>query len=364
MNYLIQNVNSPVRSLARDADGELLQVSRGEGAHLFTEDGRKFLDFIMGYGCLPFGHAFPPLLDFLKKEMARGSSFGLTSTVEIQLAKNITQALDLDEHYKTRFTNSGSEAAMLAVRIAQKFTGKKKIIKFQECYHGWGEVFTDTATILPAKFNNLESVKNQIKQHKGEIAVLILEPVCANQGLILPQENFLKELESICREEKILLILDEVISAFRIHFGGAFRFFDIQPDLIVLGKVLSQGYPFGAVVGREEILGELTPEGELFHAGTFNGNLLSCSAANFTLDYLKENYSKLADLGKTFDQNENIENIGTLFSIKNKTPEEYRELYLKLLKENILISPSHEEVGFISLAHAKEDIELLSSVLC
>ncbi len=299
----------------------------------------------------------------MEKKLKEGSSFGLTSTQEIQLAKNILNALTLDEQFKIRFTNNGSEAATLAVRLAQKFTNKKKIIKFQECYHGWGETFTNPSTILPANFNDLNSVKKQIQDHRGEIAALILEPFCANTGLILPRKDFLKEVEQICREEKIIFIADEVISAFRLHFGGAFRFFDIEPDLILLGKVLSQGYPFGAVIGREQILEQLTPSGELFHAGTFNGNLLSSAAANFTLDYLRDHFTELTELSQHLGETKNIKSVGTVFSLGNKSTQEHRKLFLRLLGGNILISPSPEEVAFLSLAHTKKDIESLGQCL-
>jgi len=362
-NPLINSVNSPVRAQAVGRNKKLLQASKGAGAYLYLKNKQKLLDFVMGYGCLPFGHAHPDLVKFLEQRIKRGSSFGLTNTEEIKLAKNILKAFELNKNHRVRFVNSGSDAANLAIRLAQKFTYKTKIIKFQECYHGWGEDFFNQDKILEARFNNIQSVKDKIAKNKDKIAALIMEPFCANNGLIMPENNFLKQVEKICREEKIIFILDEVISAFRLHFGSAAQYFNINPDLILLGKTLSQGYPFGAVVGNKKILNHLAPAGDLFHAGTFNGNLLVCSAANFSLNYLRKNFAKLDGLAGSLKNIPQIKSIGSVFWIKAKNKKQYQKLYFDLLKKNIFISPSQDEVSFLSLAHQKSHIQKLINAL-
>jgi len=363
MDFLIGNTNSPVRSLAMK-NGEMIAVERGSGSQIFLKDGTALLDFVLGYGCLPFGHAYPPLIEYLQKKLECGSAFGLTSTAEMEVAEAVICALDLNKDFAMRMLCSGSDATALAIRLSKHHTGRRKIITFTECYHGWGEAFFDTETVLSARFNDLDSVQYHIEKNPDAIAAIILEPFCANNGLILPEGEFLKKLEDLCKEKGIMLLFDEVITAFRLHFGGAFRFYGVQPDIIILGKVLSQGYPFGAVVGKREIMKHLSPSGNLFHAGTFNGNLLACHAALFTLDHLHKHFSELSETAAYLQKKiQGVHQAGTVFSLPTKDNSEYTRLYNRLLENNIFISPSRSEVSFLSLTHGKREIDALSEVM-
>jgi len=362
MTFLIGNTNSPVRALTRDRRNQPLYVTKAQGANVFLDDGSILTDFIMGYGCLPFGHAFPPLVQQLQKGMQHGSSFGITSTKEEQAAQAIITSLQLPNTWKVRMGNSGSDATALAVRLAQTHTGKTRFIRFKECYPGWNQLFFDDTGCI-AEFNNIESVKKMVKKNKSEISAIILEPICANNGLHFPANNFLQELQYLCSEENILLIFDEVITAYRLHFGGAFSYYGVQPDIITLGKTLSNGYPFGAVLGKKEIMEHCAPKGRLFHAGTFNGNSLVCDSILFTLSYLDKHYKDFKKIERCFSNTRNIVSIGSMFHIQTKNKKMHKELYFSCLENGILLSPSHHEVGFVSLAHTEQDIEKFAKIV-
>lgn len=397
--YFPGGVNSPVRAF-RSVGGTPLFIERGKGPYIWDADGNQYVDFCCSWGPLILGHAPPAVVEAIKKTVEKGSSFGAPTELENELAHLILSNNKFIE--KIRFVSSGTEAVMSAIRLARGYTGKNKIIKFEGCYHGHSdsllvkagsglvtfgnsssagvpESFVNETIVCP--LNNINAVKEAFLQFKGDIACVIIEPVPANNGLLIQEAEYLRFLREICEENYALLVFDEVISGFRIGFTGASGYYNIMPDIITYGKIIGGGLPVGAYGGKAEIMSKISPEGNVYQAGTLSGNPVAMAAGIAQLkECLKPGfYSSLEEKTKTFANalNEFAEakrfdfkvfSIGSIFwfaftdalSIKSadeispNSMKAFSLLYHQLLDRGVYLGPSGYEVGFISEAHTPE----------
>lgn len=314
--YIPGGVNSPVRAF-KAVGGEPIFVKEAKGAYLYDEDGNELIDFIASWGPLILGHAHPPVINAVVEKAKKGTSFGMPTEIETQLAKLAVSMVPNIE--KIRFVNSGTEACMSAVRLARGFTGKEKIIKFSGCYHGHSDSFliqagsgavtfgspnspgvtqgTAKDTLL-ANYNDMDSVTALVEANKGALAAIIIEPIAGNMGCIVPTAQFMQGLRELCTAEGILLIFDEVMTGFRLARGGAQEALGIAADILCFGKVIGGGLPVGAFAARTEIMDYLAPDGPVYQAGTLSGNPLAMSAGLAMLTELNERpeiFTSLAD---------------------------------------------------------------------
>ena len=394
-------VNSPVRAFKSVNREAPIFVKKGEGCRIWDEDDNEYIDYICSWGPLILGHNHPKVIEEVKKIIENGSSYGLPTKYEVDLAELIVDIVPSIE--KVRLTTSGTEATMSAVRLARAYTQRNKILKFEGCYHGHSDallvksgsglltdgyqdsngitdgVLKDTLT-LP--FGDIKKVK-KILENK-DIACVIVEPIPANMGLIETHKEFLLELKEITKKTGTLLIFDEVISGFRLALGGAQEFFGIAPDLTTLGKIIGGGYPVGAFGGKKEIMDLVAPVGRVYHAGTLSGNPIASKAGFATLTYLKENKSVYKDLeektkylvknieilAKKYSVNICVNSIGSLFTIffndkkvenledSLKSNTENFSIYFNTMLENgVVVPPSQFEAHFLSMAHKQEDLD-------
>ena len=395
-------VNSPVRAF-QSVDKEYpIFIKSGNGSKLYDEDGNEYVDMIGSWGPMILGHNYPQVLEIVKKELENGTSFGLPTKKEVELAELVKSCFPSIE--KLRLTTSGTEAAMASVRLARAFTGKNKIVKFEGCYHGHSDsllvkagsglltfahqdsngitegVVKDTIT-LP--FGDFEKLKETLESEK-DIACVIIEPIPANMGLIETKKEYLEKICEITKKEKVVLIFDEVISGFRISLGGAQEVFGITPDLTVLGKIIGGGYPVGGFGGKKEIMDLISPVGNVYHAGTLSGNPISVAAGIETISILKKNteiyenintktenlINQINELIKKYSIPASVNHFGSLFTIffsKEKVDtlekaissnDEFYSIYFDTMLENgIIVPPSKYEAHFISYVHNNEDME-------
>ena len=395
-------VNSPVRAF-QSVDKEYpIFIKSGNESRLYDEDGNEYVDMIGSWGPMILGHNYPQVLEIVKKELENGTSFGLPTKKEVELAELVKSCFPSIE--KLRLTTSGTEAAMASVRLARAFTGKNKIVKFEGCYHGHSDsllvkagsglltfahqdsngitegVVKDTIT-LP--FGDFEKLKETLESEK-DIACVIIEPIPANMGLIETKKEYLEKIREITEKEKIVLIFDEVISGFRISLGGAQEVFGITPDLTVLGKIIGGGYPVGGFGGKKEIMDLISPVGNVYHAGTLSGNPISVAAGIETISILKKNteiyenintktenlVNQINELIKKYSIPASVNHFGSLFTIffsKEKVDtlekaissnDEFYSIYFDTMLENgIIVPPSKYEAHFISYVHNNEDME-------
>ena len=314
--YIPGGVNSPVRAF-KAVGGDPIFVKEAKGAYLYDEDGNRFIDYIASWGPLILGHAYPPVIEAVIEKAKKGTSFGMPTEIETELAKLAVELVPNIE--QIRFVNSGTEACMSAVRLARGYTGKDKIIKFAGCYHGHSDSFliqagsgavtfgspnspgvtkgTAKDTLL-ANYNDLQGVQELVKSNPGEIAAIIIEPVAGNMGCIIPTSEFIQGLRQLCTNEGILLLFDEVMTGFRLGTGGAQEALKIDADIVMFGKVIGGGLPVGAFAASTEIMNHLAPNGPVYQAGTLSGNPLAMSAGLAMLTALKnkpEVFQSLAD---------------------------------------------------------------------
>ncbi|PBQ31573.1 glutamate-1-semialdehyde-2,1-aminomutase [Sphingobacteriaceae bacterium] len=399
-NYFPGGVNSPVRAF-RSVGGNPLFIERGKGSHIWDADGNEYIDYCCSWGPLILGHAEDAVLNAVDKTMRKGTSFGAPTQLENELADLILSNNKFIQ--KLRFVSSGTEAVMSAIRLARGFTNRNKILKFEGCYHGhvdsllvkagsglvtFGnsssagvpESFVNETITVP--LNNKEAVQEAFKNYKDEIACIIIEPVPANNGLLLQGKEFLTFLREICSATKTLLIFDEVISGFRMSFTGAAGLYNIQPDIVTYGKIIGGGFPVGAYGASKEIMSCVSPEGPVYQAGTLSGNPVAMSAGIAQLsECLKENFYedlekktqylinginkinpfklfKLFSLGSifwiAFTEKESIVNAE---DIDANSMSYFKTLYHALLENGIYLGPSGYEVGFVSRAHTYEDLD-------
>jgi len=298
-------VNSPVRAF-RSVGGQPRFISRAKGARLYDADGNTYIDYVLSWGPMILGHAAPSVIGAVRKAAERGTSFGAPTELEVTLAEMIREAFPSME--KVRLVSSGTEAVMSAIRVARGFTKRDTILKFEGCYHGHSDYLlakagSGLATLgipdspgvpedfakhtLTAPYNDIDAVRRLVDDHRGRLACIILEPIAGNMGVVPPAPNFLSDLRKLTHEQDILLIFDEVITGFRVAYGGAQSLYGVTPDLTVLGKIIGGGLPVGAYGGRREIMDLIAPSGPVYQAGTLSGNPLAVTAGIATLTKLK-----------------------------------------------------------------------------
>ena len=394
-------VNSPVRAF-RSVGGDPIFIKRAKGSKVYDADGKPYIDYVLSWGPAILGHAHPKVTAALRKAIANGTSFGAPTELEITLARMVKKAVPSIE--LVRMVSSGTEAAMSAVRVARGFTGRDKIIKFEGCYHGHADSFLvkagsgaltfgvpDSAGVpeslaahtLVAPYNDLEAVRALFNQNPSQIACVVVEPIAGNMGIVLPREGFLKGLEEVCRNHGALLIFDEVITGFRLAYGGVQKIFGITPDLTCLGKIIGGGMPVGAYGGRREIMEKIAPLGPIYQAGTLSGNPLAMTCGLATLDVLRQKgvYKKLDLLAEELCQGledltrkkgipARINRSGSMFTLfftgddvfdyssaKKADAGKYAKYFQGMLQAGVWLPPSQFEACFVSLAHTARDIE-------
>lgn len=371
--YIPGGVNSPARSF-KAVGGYPVFIKKGRGSKIYGECGGEFIDYCLSWGALILGHAHPEVVEAAVKAIKKGSSFGTATKLETEFAKTITEAVPSIE--QLRLTSSGTEAVMGAVKLAFAYTGRKRILKFGGSYHGW----QDYPEII-APYNDLARTEKLIEENNFDIAAIIAEPVAANSGVILPEDGFLRGLRDIADKHGIILIFDEVITGFRLGFGGAQGLFKVKPDLTTLGKIIGAGFPIGAFGGKREIMRLLAPEGEVYQAGTLSGNPVAVTAGLAALKILKEDKPyealekntswlcrQIEESAEEFDIAIRINRIGSIYSIffsgqrvfdyesaQKQDTAFFKKFFHGLLKRGVYFSPSPFEANFISTAHKAQD---------
>ncbi len=400
--YLPGGVNSPVRAF-KSVNGAPIFFEKGKGSHVWDADGNEFVDFCCSWGPLILGHAHDGVLNKVSTVMANGTSFGAPNKYETELAKLIVDNNRFIE--KIRFVSSGTEAAMSAIRLARGYTGKNKVVKFEGCYHGHVDSLmvkagsglatfgTSTSAGIPESFvketivlplNDKEAVREAVKNFGHDIACIAIEPIPANNGLLLQDKDFLLFLREICDETGILLFFDEVISGFRVGFEGASGYYGIKPDMVAYGKIIGGGFPVGAYASSAKVMDCVAPEGPVYQAGTLSGNPVAMAAGIAQLEAcLKPGFyealeTKTSAFVKTVQDHVNAHrypfhmfHVGSIFwlSFSNKqhvrsaseipadSGEKFRVFYDALLDQGVYVGPSGYEVGFVSEAHTQDDLD-------
>ena len=406
--YIPGGVNSPVRAF-KAVGGDPIFVKEAKGAYLYDEDGNRLIDYIASWGPLILGHAYEPVINAVIEKAKKGTSFGMPTQIETELAKlAVSMVPNID---KIRFVNSGTEACMSAVRLARGYTGKDKIIKFAGCYHGHSDSFliqagsgavtfgspnspgvtqgTAKDTLL-AKYNDLESVRELVRANEGEIAAIIIEPVAGNMGCIIPKDEFINGLRKICTEEGILLIFDEVMTGFRLGKGGAQEALGVDADILCFGKVIGGGLPVGAFAARADIMSHLAPEGPVYQAGTLSGNPLAMAAGlamltqlNDTPEVFESLEKKTAYLHEGFDTvlkekglPYRINRFGSMISVHfTEDPvvdfetsakgnnDTFKKYFHGMLEQGIYLPPSAFESYFLNDAISYSDLDVTIDAL-
>ena len=399
--YFPGGVNSPVRAF-KSVYGPPLFIKQGQGARMFDEDDNEYIDFCCSWGPLILGHNNDRVRDFVVETVQKGTSFGTPTKLGNELGKLI---LDNNRFVdKIRFVSSGTEAVMSAIRLARGVTGKNKIIKFEGCYHGHVDSLlvkagsglatfgVSTSAGVPQSFiqetivlplNDRDLLDQTLQEHGNDIACIIIEPIPANNGLLLQDPSFLECLRIKCYKYGVLLIFDEVISGFRIGFEGAAGYYDIQPDILTYGKIIGGGMPVGAYGGSYEIMSQVAPDGPVYQAGTLSANPVAMAAGYAALQQLLEPgfYEHLADKTNSFvqdiqsycdhkDYTVRFQQIGSIFwiafaneriisadQIQSESMEKFKILHAELLKLGVYLGPSGYEVGFVSAAHTEDDLK-------
>jgi glutamate-1-semialdehyde 2,1-aminomutase len=394
-------VNSPVRAF-KAVGGSPLFINKAKGSKIYDVDGNEYIDYVLSWGPLILGHSHPSVIKALKSAVEKGTSYGAPTPLEIELAQMVIKAYPSIE--KIRMVNSGTEATMSAIRAARGFTGRDKVIKFEGCYHGHAdgllvkagsgattfgvpdspgvpESYAKNTITLP--FNDIKAFKDVIEKEYKTIACVIVEPVVGNIGCVLPKEDFLETLRRETENYGVILIFDEVMTGFRVSYGGAQAYYRIKPDMTCLGKVIGGGLPVGAYGGKREIMSKIAPEGPVYQAGTLSGNPIAMTAGIETLKILskKGTYQKLEktmqgieeglkDAAKKAGIKTKFYRAGTMFctyftdkdvvdykTAKTSDTERFARFFMSMLNYGIYLAPSQFEAGFISLAHSKADID-------
>lgn len=402
VNVMPGGVNSPVRAFG-PVGCQPVCIEHAKGAYLYDEDGNSYIDYIGSWGPMILGHNDPRLVEAMKKQIDRGVSYGAIAKLEVEMAElmvSLVPALEM-----VRMVNSGTEAVMSAIRVARGFTGKNKIIKFAGCYHGHSDsllvkagsgVMTagvpDSSGVpegcvrdtLTAEYNHLESVEALFAENKGEIACVIVEPIAANMGIVLPEEGFLQGLRKLCDENQALLIFDEVITGFRLGIDGASGYYQVKPDLITYGKIIGGGMPVGAYGGRKDVMSVVAPIGKVYQAGTLSGNPVAMAAGITQLTILSEHpeiYTTLKELGDYFRngvkkllQEKQLpyqivgegslsclyftgETVIDYTTAKTADTDAFAAYFKQMLERGNYFGPSQFEAVFLSAAHTKKELD-------
>ncbi len=394
-------VNSPVRAF-KSVGGSPLFIERAAGSKIYDIDGNEYIDYVGSWGPMILGHCHPKVVEAIQKTAASGASFGAPTPRETQLAELVCEAYPNIE--KVRMVSSGTEATMSAIRLARGYTGRDKILKFDGCYHGHADSLlvkagSGAATYgvptspgvpddfakytLTAAYNDLDGVKRIMAANQGEVACIIIEPIAGNMGLVPPQPGFLEGLRELCTEEGTLLVIDEVMTGFRVAFGGAQELYGVRGDLVTLGKIVGGGLPVGAFGGKQEIMDCLSPEGGVYQAGTLSGNPLAMSAGIATLELLKEEgfYAQLEEktaylekgllqVAAGSDVDTCWQRVGGMFCtyfqkgpVRNfaealaSNSVQFGRFFRAMLENGVNLAPAQFEAGFMSIAHSQEDLD-------
>ncbi len=399
--YIPGGVNSPVRAFGSVGSTPIF-IKEARGAKIYDVDGKEYVDYVLSWGPMILGHAHPQIVEAICRAAGRGASYGAPTELETEMAKMIVAAFPSID--MVRMVSSGTEAVMSAIRLARGYTARQKIIKFEGCYHGHGDSLlvkagSGVATIgipgspgIPPKlaeltitvpYNDPEAVNAAVEKHKDDLACIIVEPVAGNMGVVVPRPGFLEDLRTLCDRHRIVLIFDEVITGFRLAYGGYQNIVGIKPDLTCLGKIIGGGLPVGAFGGKRDIMEKLAPLGPVYQAGTLSGNPVAMTAGITTLTLLREKAGEYENLGRLtsalcteigglFQRKGipvRINQTGSLFTIFCAAGEVYdfgsadksdRELFARffrgMLARGINMAPSPFEAAFLSFAHGKEEI--------
>lgn len=400
--YFPGGVNSPVRAF-KSVYGTPLFIEKGDGCFIWDADGNKFIDFCCSWGPLILGHNNPKVRESVTEALQNGLSFGAPTALENELAELIVKNNRYLE--KIRFVSSGTEAVMSAIRLARGYTKRDKIIKFEGCYHGhsdsllvkagsglvtFGETssagvpkaFADETIVLP--LNSVEAVKEAFSQFEGQIAAIIIEGIPANNGLLIQEKEYIHFLREICSENQALLIFDEVITGFRLGFEGAAAYYDVKPDIITYGKIIGGGMPVGAYGASAEIMSHISPDGGVYQAGTLSGNPIAMAAGIAQLSVLKSGAYKdlnakacsFVESIRRYAEAKNYKmkvfSVASIFwfaftdkdhiraaaDIEHESMEKYKIMHRELLNRGVYFGPSGYEVGFVSTAHSKTELEI------
>ena len=400
-NVIPGGVNSPVRAF-RAVGGEPPFIARGEGAYLWDEDGNRYIDYVLSWGPLILGHAHPAVVEALARAAAKGTSYGAPTALEIELAELVIEMVPSVE--RVRFVNSGTEATMSALRLARAYTDRPKIVKFEGCYHGHGDMLlvqagSGVATLglpdspgvppgatqdtLTAPFNDLAAVQRLFEQFPADIAAVIVEPVAGNMGVVPPADGFLHGLRELTTSYGALLVFDEVMTGFRVALGGAQELYGVDPDLTTLGKVIGGGLPVGAYAGKREIMETVAPAGPMYQAGTLSGNPLAMTAGLVTLQELRKpgvfegiaaQTERLCQGIGQAAQEAGVPvyqtRVGTMFcsyfaqdpvtdyaTAQQSDTAAFGRFFQAMLEAGVYLAPSQFEAGFTSTAHSDEAID-------
>ncbi len=400
-NVIPGGVNSPVRAF-KSVGCNPIFIEKAAGSKIYDADGNDYIDYVGSWGPMILGHCHPKVVEAIRETALSGASFGAPTARETDLAELVIQAYPNIE--KVRMVSSGTEATMSAIRLARGYTGRDKILKFDGCYHGHADSLlvkagSGAATFgvptspgvpadfakytLTATYNDLDEVKGLVAANKGEIACIILEPIAGNMGCVPPLPGFLEGLRELCTAEGIVLIVDEVMTGFRVAFGGAQERFGVRGDLVALGKIIGGGLPVGAFGGKREIMECLSPEGGVYQAGTLSGNPLAMSAGIATLKLLREDgfYQQLEEKSAYLEKgllqaagNSSVatcfQRVGAMFctyfcagpvnsfaDAAQSDTETFSRFFRSMLEKGINLAPSQFEAGFMSIAHSREDLD-------
>lgn len=399
--YMPGGVNSPVRAF-RSVGGQPLFIKRAKGSRLYDVDGNSFIDYVLSWGPMILGHAPAPVIKAIQRAAANGTSYGAPTEQEVRLARMIREAIPSMQ--KVRLVSSGTEAVMSAVRVARAYTKRDAILKFEGCYHGHSDYLlakagSGLATLgipdspgvpadftrhtITAPYNDIRTVTQLVKEHHRRLACIIVEPIAGNMGVVPPGQDFLPTLRHLTEQHGIMLIFDEVITGFRVHYGGAQTLYGVTPDLTCLGKIIGGGLPVGAYGGKQEIMDLIAPAGPVYQAGTLSGNPLAVTAGIETLTRLQARgvYQKLENLsaalaeglkdaakkaGVPLTQTRVGSILGAFFTkgpvvdwatAKQSDTQRYATFFRRMLEKGVYFAPSQFEAAFLSTAHTEADIE-------
>lgn len=399
--YIPGGVNSPVRAF-RSVGTDPVFIAKGAGSHVWDADGNEYIDYLSSWGPLILGHAHPSVVEAVTKQSAAGMSFGASTELEIEMARRVCEAVPSIQ--KVRMVSSGTEATMSAIRLARGFTGRNKFLKFQGCYHGHSDALLvqagsgvttlglpDSPGVTPGAaadtlnvpYNDLAAVEAAFEMEGEQIAAIIVEPVAGNMGVVAPKPEFLPGLRAVCDTYGALLIFDEVITGFRVSYGGAQELYGVMPDLTCMGKTIGGGLPVGAFGGRADVMDKIAPLGSVYQAGTLSGNPLAMVGGMATLDGLSRpgTYERLESLGKTYAAGLRqaaadagvplqVNQVGSLVTgfftesevtdyetAKTSDTDRYGRFFRGMLERGVYCAPSQFEAAFMSLAHSDEDIK-------